>query len=787
MDNLVWEKTLIGTLLAEPRAFTEAEVLIPSDFSGANQVIWAEMMALSSRGGLELRALANALETSPDYSRILSDVGNLAAYLEDALRMRGTAVGEYVDRVLDGATRKAVRRNAALIAAEADNDTQSATEILDYAERTILAIRRNRIEQGMTMADLFGIFMPRLDGYIAGTIHPAWVPDVQALRDIVHFAEETEFVTIAGRPGDGKCLGRGTKVIMHDGSMKNVEDVREGDLLMGPNSLPRKVLSTTSGRAMMYWVRQNRGIDYRVNENHVLSLKRSKNEWSKKHGEIQNVPVKDILNKKKGCSPIRWKGYKVPIELPEKEVKLEPYFLGLWLGDGSRTTPGITTPDFEVTEYLQDYANRRGDQLHVHKMVHSITRRRGYVLGKTIRGLLRKYGVLNDKHIPSEYLQNSRKVRMELLAGLIDSDGSKTHNGIEISMVKPVLIRQIKWLADSLGFRASFHRPRTVKCQTGATATVYRTVIHGDFAECPIRVKRKIPTNIYSRVDKTMTGISIEPDKVDEYFGFELDGDGLFLLEDMTVTHNSSFLRFEAYQAVIKGIPVLLFNMENDPMEYARHFIALHTGIDSARLKNPTVLTFDELSRVKQAGEELSSLPLKLITLASPSVHHIARVARRQIAEDKAKLVMVDYLQLIRNGLENRVADISETTAILRGLALQMHTPVIAAAQLSREIERRGISAEPQLADLRDSGSIEQDSTIVSFIRQYWHDTNHPKAGMFRENLNTDGKVLPRPKAVPIALHVLKNRNGEVGISTPIKWLKSVGRFETLALGTQVT
>lgn len=453
MDNLVWEKTLIGTLLAEPRAFAEAEVLIPSDFSGANQVIWAEMMALSSRGGLEVRALANALETSPDYARVVSDVGNLAAYLEEALRMRGTAVGEYVDRVLDGATRKAVRRNAALIAAEANNDQQSASEILDYAERTILAIRRNRIEQGMTMADLFGIFMPRLDGYIAGTIKPAWVPEVQALRDIVHFAEETEFMTIAARPGDGK----------------------------------------------------------------------------------------------------------------------------------------------------------------------------------------------------------------------------------------------------------------------------------------------------------------------------------------------SSFLRFEAYQAAIRGTPVLLFNLENDPMEYARHFIALHTGIDSARLKNPTVLTQDELSRVKQAGEELSSLPLKLITLASPSVHHIARIARRQVAEDKARLVMVDYLQLVRNGLENRVADISETTAILRGLALQMHTPVIAAAQLSREIERRGVSAEPQLADLRDSGSIEQDSTIVSFIRQYWHDTNHPKAGMFKENLNEKGRVLPRPKAVPIAMHVLKNRNGEVGVSTPIKWLKSVGRFETLALGTQVT
>ena len=452
MDNTLWEKTLIGTILANPRSMVEAEVLIPSDFTGANQLIWAEMMSLSARGGLDVRSLSNALTTSPDFARVLSDVGNLPAYLEDMLRMRGTAVGEYVDRVLDHATKKSVRRNAALIAAEADNEQQTAEELLDYAERTILGIRRNRIEGGMTMADLFGIFMPRLDGYIAGTLKPAWVPYTQALRDIVHFAEETEFMTIAARPGNGK----------------------------------------------------------------------------------------------------------------------------------------------------------------------------------------------------------------------------------------------------------------------------------------------------------------------------------------------SSFIRFEAYQTAMKGTPVLLFNLENDPMEYARHFMALHTGIDSARLKNPTTLTPDELSRIKQAGEELTSLPLKLITLASPSVHHIVQIARRQIAENKVGMVMVDYVQLIRNGLENRVADISETTALLRALALQMHTPVIAAAQLSREIERRGVAAEPQLADLRDSGSIEQDSTIVSFIRQYWNDTHHPRANIFKENLGEGGRVLPRPKAVPIALHVLKNRNGEVGISTPIKWLKSIGKFETLALGTQV-
>ena len=69
------------------------------------------------------------------------------------------------------------------------------------------------------------------------------------------------------------CLAKGTKVIMYNGTMKEVQDIIVGDELMGPDSKPRKVLSLCRGREQMYWVRQNRGMDYRVNENHILSLK----------------------------------------------------------------------------------------------------------------------------------------------------------------------------------------------------------------------------------------------------------------------------------------------------------------------------------------------------------------------------------------------------------------------------------------------------------------------------------------------------------------------------------
>ena len=76
-------------------------------------------------------------------------------------------------------------------------------------------------------------------------------------------------LAILGRPSHGKCLGKGTKVMMYDGTFKKVEDVVKGDKLMGDDSTPRNVLSIARGQEEMYWVRQNKGIDYRVNKSHI--------------------------------------------------------------------------------------------------------------------------------------------------------------------------------------------------------------------------------------------------------------------------------------------------------------------------------------------------------------------------------------------------------------------------------------------------------------------------------------------------------------------------------------
>ncbi len=310
---------------------------MPTDFSGKNQVAWSNILGLHNSGGFDANAVRLALENDPEWRRQLSGDGNTNDYLREVLTYRGLTMQVYADKVLEASVKRAVRRSAALIAITAEEEGASANDVLDYAEQQIMQLRRTRMNEGVMIGDILSLFITRLDGMIEGTVRPAWTPSVTAVKDVIGFAEPSEFMVIGGRPGEGK----------------------------------------------------------------------------------------------------------------------------------------------------------------------------------------------------------------------------------------------------------------------------------------------------------------------------------------------SSYLRVEHYDlSVIHGIPSAIINMENDPIEYAKFMIALHTGIDSRRLKDPRQLSRQDVENVKQAAREINSKPLKIVTMAAPTVAEINRTARKLIHEMDIKLLGVDYIQLARNGLEKRVDDIATTTAGLRAFAL---------------------------------------------------------------------------------------------------------------------
>jgi len=351
--------------------------------------------------------------------------------------------------------------------------------------------------------------------------------------------------------GRGKCLGINTPIMMYDGTIKMIQDIKVGDVIMGDDSTPRNVLTLARGREQMYKVKPNKGDSYIVNESHILSLKYSStvNKNTPK-GTVRDISVLDYLKLPKsyhGKGGVLV-GYRVPIIFPKKEVKIDPYLLGYWLGDGSSRGTLITTQESYVLKYLTNdcFVNK-------HKTLYLQYTGAQYdyrinSINKTTKNsnefmkYLREYNLIQNKHIPYDYKCNERSVQLELLAGIIDSDGSNGCNSYDIIQKNEKILDDIIFIAKSLGFAAykSVCKKSCMYKGEKKEGTYYRTTIHGKgLDEIPVKCPRKQVSPRKQIKDVLNTRIKIEKLEIDDYYGFEIDGNHRFVLGDFTVTHNT--------------------------------------------------------------------------------------------------------------------------------------------------------------------------------------------------------------------------------------------------------
>lgn len=351
--------------------------------------------------------------------------------------------------------------------------------------------------------------------------------------------------------GAGKCLGRGTRVLMFDGSVRAVETICAGEQLMGPDSRPRTVLSVCSGVEPLYRVVPVKGESYVVNESHILSLKSTKKVNDPKYPcdilpEITNICVREYLTKPARWKHL-WKGWRTGVEFPASAlpVELPPYILGLWLGDGHSRCAALTVADEELAEAWRAHAFALGLPVRIEnaggkaKTYHiSSGTSKGSRERNTFLKALQEQKVINNKHIPHVYKTGDREQRLELLAGILDTDGHLGQGGYDFISKSFAFAEDVAFVARSLGLAATL-----AACFKSAhkehTGAYYRVHISGATDEIPCRLPRKQALPRRQKKDVLKTGISLTPLGPGEYFGFEIDGDRLFLLGDFTVTHNT--------------------------------------------------------------------------------------------------------------------------------------------------------------------------------------------------------------------------------------------------------
>jgi superfamily II DNA or RNA helicase/intein/homing endonuclease len=350
--------------------------------------------------------------------------------------------------------------------------------------------------------------------------------------------------------GLGKCFCKDTEILMYDGTIKKVQDIKVNDILMGWDNKPRKVISLARGKEQMYEVKQNKKKSYTVNESHILSLKCTGignntkkyvydiNGKKYTNNDICNIKVNDYIKCSKTFKHVM-KGFSSKIDWEHNEPKIEPYFLGLWLGDGNNKSLSICTPDIEIVNYLNYFSEKNNLNIRIENQKNNKSKMY-HLTSNYKRIILRKYfkeNLFNNKHIPKNYKINSRKVRLELLAGLLDSDGylHKDNTTFEFTTKYKHIACDVAFIARSLGFSCS----ELLKYVKKYNKNYYRLNISGLTKEIPTKIKRKQAINKPNKKN-LMTGIKVIKKDIDNYYGFEIEGnDRMFLLYDFTVVHNT--------------------------------------------------------------------------------------------------------------------------------------------------------------------------------------------------------------------------------------------------------
>lgn len=193
------------------------------------------------------------------------------------------------------------------------------------------------------------------------------------------------------------------------------------------------------------------------------------------------------------------------------------------------------------------------------------------------------------------------------------------------------------------------------------------------------------------------------------------DSNLIILAARPSVGKTSLALNIAQYAAVEKKIPVGIFSLETSREQLVYRLLSAQADVDGWRLTTGR-LEEDDFKKIGEAMGVLAEAPIFIDDTPGASVMEMRTKARRLQIEHGLKLIMVDYLQLAHaRRLENRVQEVSEVSQALKNLSRELNIPVLACSQLSRAIESRG-EPRPQLSDLRESGSIEQDSDVVIFL-----------------------------------------------------------------------
>ncbi|WP_394812923.1 replicative DNA helicase [Streptomyces boetiae] len=474
-----------------------------------------------------------------------------------------------------------------------------------------------------------------------------------------------------------------------------------------------------------------------------------------------------------------------PLDLPPQDLPVPPYVLGVWLGDGHSDAARITSADPGILRRVQEegftvrrvggtsltYALRfhTGDarpiergcavcgKPFVPKLAHVRTcgrscggrarlfsppvphtacvdcgkdcfsasaeprcaachRSHGSLLVR-----LRQMGLLGNKHIPPAYLRGSVAQRRELLAGLLDTDGTVTNTGsVQFAVTSKALAEGFRELVVSLGYRCGMTR-RPVKGRYPHTSIAYLiTFTPGDEVFGLERKRRahadrrrpgtpRLRQRFITEV-REIESVPVRCVQVD-------NADRLYLAtRSMIPTHNSTLaLDFARTCSIKHKLPSVIFSLEMGRNEIAMRLLSAEARVALHHMRSGS-MTDEDWNRLARQMAEVNEAPLYIDDSPNLSMMEIRAKCRRLKQRNNLQLVVIDYLQLMQTGAsrrpESRQQEVSEMSRNLKLLAKELEVPVVALSQLNRGPEQR-TDKKPMISDLRESGCVTAGTRVL--------------------------------------------------------------------------
>lgn len=600
------------------------------------------------------------------------------------------------------------------------------------------------------------------------------IPQFPELMEMTGGPRMRELWVVTGPSGYGKCHGEGQEILMHDLSIKKVEEIRIGDKVMGSDGSARTVKALHSGVDMIYKVTPNKGQSYTVNSEHILYTESNADVVSR--GMVKNQPflvsAKDFTGLPKYYKEHVLSGkYADMVNLGgDGTADKDAYIIGLWLAEGETNGTGFTLNrhDSELHEELKKYAEENGYNLVVsptNDRENSVTYR---VSGGFINKL-RSNALEGCKHIPEKLLLGNQSTRLDVLAGILDGDGYYTNGIYELIMKKNQLALDVVKLARTLGLVVTV-KDKFSKCPGFEGEMYSRIIISGLTDRIPNRLVRKKSVRNPNK-NPLRTGLNVEELGLGRYYGFEVDGDHLYCLPDGQITHNSTLCSTVAAEIRLAGYKVGMIFLEEELKETVLRMISHKCKVNYNKMK------FDPLKYVSKEELEEAFKWVKdddgfvfLDHFGSMLIEQLMNKIKYLMSVFDVNYIILDHLSMLVSGIattdERKMLDMVMTE--LAAFVASHDVGILAVSHLNRGVAEefkapKGKEDEPffinvKKESLRGSSSLEQLSWVI---------------------LGLEPEIMPDRSRGRLRLTVLKNRPwGQLGHADVVKLNEETGQLE---------